>query len=788
MIKPKHLLRQILLVLIIPVTLGLVWYGICYTEKGLQISLRGATLFVPGHLHYTKVSGTWMDNIRLEKVSYRTSDHRFHLTADDITLSGHFLTIKPSINLTIVWHQLRIHSGKTVLVINPEGRIKINGQVSDFDVTGSGTLLYNDIPQNQLSFSLHHKHHQWSVNQLDITAKKIGKLLSIQGKVYPTFDLTWHVNQFQLSLFQSMFRGLVWGSGTIQGSSYKPQLKARVTAQSIQTIQDAKPLSIAKVTANLVLDEKQNLRSNVTLHKTQFRDLDLPPLLHITSLSRVEKRSLQNFITIESKPHTPFNLDLRLPNYNATTLPTSTQPIRATLDSNLIDLQAWPIRSAYLDNPKGHLQAHLKITGTLKKPMVQGSLKLSEGAFGIPTLGLHVTQVKIQLKPHKLNTIQVQGKANSGAGIVHVQGTIRHVTKAPVVDLKVTGTNILTTRTPHLTLYTTPDLKLVFTPNQLHTTGTVLIPEATIGSKQLAEISLSNDVKIVTSALKYDKTTPFHTSSTPRFQLYHDLQIVLGNKVLLNDRGLSARIAGKLHIKASPDHLTTANGEILIHDGKYQAYGQDLTISEGALHFAGGPLNNPGLNIRALRTITVATSSLNLTSESILATPSQFNDATTQLTIGLLISGTSAAPRITLFSEPSGLSQNDILSYLLLGRSSNQASSADSQYLWQAASALGTGGSQSGLGNSLKKSLKIDDISIDSVVEPGENHLSMQATPALTLGKQLNKRTYLSYKVGLLQPLNTLRLLYRFNKKWAIQAETGDHGSGMDVYYTIEKK
>ena len=275
---------------------------------------------------------------------------------------------------------------------------------------------------------------------------------------------------------------------------------------------------------------------------------------------------------------------------------------------------------------------------------------------------------------------------------------------------------------------------------------------------------------------------------TRPFSLEHDIQLILGNKVSLNDQGLSARISGQLRIKAAADHLTTANGELLLQDGKYQAYGQDLTISQGELRFAGGAITNPGLNIRAERTMMVTTSSLNQNNNSrILSAPTQFDHTTTDLKIGLMITGTAEQPNIQLFSEPSGLSQNDILAYLLLGRSANKASTADNQYLWQAASALSTG-TQSGIGHTLKKSLKIDDISIQSTLTANnEDRSTPEPTPTLVLGKHLNKKLYLSYQIGLLEPLNTLRLLYKFSHKWSMQAETGDHESGMDLYYTIEK-
>ena len=783
----KAIIHQCLLALIIPLLLILSWYSLCCTQIGLQFSLAILKFCVPGHLHYAHATGTWMDDIQLEKVSYSSTKYHCHFNISKLHLSGHLLTIKTKIQMRITWQRLEAGYGQSKLFINPHGQLLLHGTFNNLLVDAQGQLSHPHYPTRSIKLSLKHYQRQWFIKELLIQSLSKDSMITFAGQFYPKLNINWQANALELGAWQNYIQGKLSGNGLLTGTVKKPQLNATLELQHINSRQEPSLFYIPLLHAKLSLDSHDILNLTLNVQRGYYKDFALPPL-QLKTQTKLYSNTLKGLISLTSKTHTQLDLQWKLPHSHSRLFANKPQTIQAQLTGNFRDLSAWPLPWKYLNNPRGQLQTRLRLKGTLQQPKLSGQLHLTEGQFHIPNLGLQVSQVKIHLDANHSNVIKLDGQALSGQGIIKVQGDIKQLTNHPIAKLKVTGTRILTTRTAHLILYTTPKLHLTLTPKELITTGSVIIPEATIGSGQLEEVNLSADVRLLDTTM--DRDTNQHITTQPKtFRLSHDLQIQLGNKVRLNNRGLSARIKGALHIKASPNHLTVANGKIQIQDGKYQAYGQDLTISEGELLFAGGPINNPGLNITAQRTITVASTALrHLNNTRVLDTPTQFNDATTQLTIGLLIGGTSEQPQINLFSEPGGLSQNDILSYLLLGRSAAQATNADTQYLWQAASALGAGSTQSGLGYTLKKSLKIDDISIESALEPSnEDDGSLQATPALVLGKRLNKNLYLSYRVGLLQPLNTLRLLYSFSKKWSVQIATGDHGSGVDMYYTIEK-
>ena len=125
------------------------------------------------------------------------------------------------------------------------------------------------------------------------------------------------------------------------------------------------------------------------------------------------------------------------------------------------------------------------------------------------------------------------------------------------------------------------------------------------------------------------------------------------------------------------------------------------------------------------------------------------------------------------------MAQTEQLSWLLLGRSGRGRSDEDQAAMQGAALALGLKGSDF-LANRFKGKLGLDEVSIGS--RPGEQ--SSQA--ALVLGKYLNPRLYVSYGIGLFEPVYSLRLRYEISEKWTLQTESGAE-SGGDLVYTIER-
>ena len=146
-----------------------------------------------------------------------------------------------------------------------------------------------------------------------------------------------------------------------------------------------------------------------------------------------------------------------------------------------------------------------------------------------------------------------------------------------------------------------------------------------------------------------------------------------------------------------------------------------------------------------------------------------------EITAGVHVTGPATSPELTLFSKP-GMNQDNILSYLLIGRPLNEASASDSDILLGAASSLGFKGGEM-LTQNIGQTLGLDEFSIGG---NGSDAASLQ------LGKYLTPKLYISYGVGLFESVTQLKLRYDFSRRWSLEAESGTH-SGMDFLYKYEK-
>ena len=57
---------------------------------------------------------------------------------------------------------------------------------------------------------------------------------------------------------------------------------------------------------------------------------------------------------------------------------------------------------------------------------------------------------------------------------------------------------------------------------------------------------------------------------------------------------------------------------------------------------------------------------------------------------------------------------------------------------------------------------------------------------SLLVGKYLSPRLYVSYGLGIFEPISTFRVRYILSSKWSVVGETSATQTGADVFYVIE--
>lgn len=418
------------------------------------------------------------------------------------------------------------------------------------------------------------------------------------------------------------------------------------------------------------------------------------------------------------------------------------QKIAGSLNAEIRELGIISALFPQLGKLSGVVKADVKIGGKISSPLLTGRLAIERASTAISQLG-------VRLKGHLTaasdgsGLVRFTGAFASGPGDVSLKGSYDLRSKRGAITIK--GQNFEAVHLAEARALVSPDLriKLVLKDKRIDLSGTVRVPEAEIKpSEQQGVSKVSEDVVIADQEEREQKGAGWH--------IYSNLQLVLGNKVRFVGFGLRAKLKGGVALQQKPGSVSTAAGTVDIVEGVYKAYGTSLNIEQGKLIFTGGPVDNPWLDVRAVR-------------------------KKGEVTAGLRAAGTLRKPRLTLYSDPA-MEQTDILSYLILGKPLSGATSNQGRTLYNAASSLSLTGGEF-VAKRIGLIFGIQDVKIEQGAEPNE--------ASLVLGKYLSPDLYVSYGRGIFAPTSEFKIKYQISKRWLIQTNTGTQ-SGADLFYTYE--
>lgn len=424
------------------------------------------------------------------------------------------------------------------------------------------------------------------------------------------------------------------------------------------------------------------------------------------------------------------------------------------------------------NNKVQHLEGMLNIDLTMDNekhmPDLSGNISLDKASFDISAYGLNIKKLDANLKlSHNQFDYGLKFENTPGDFQLQGKGNLNPLT----ATLHMEGKNITVYNTQDANIVASPNLTVNMQEQNIDIEGKILIDKANITPKDFTSVSkLPDDV----TWLDDEKT------KRSNWHITQKVNIELGDDVAIHYAGLDAKLTGNITVNQGANGTQTAVGSINMPTGKYKAYGQSLTIKNGLFTFTGGPIDNPGLSISATRTIQNFTA------------PSKSSDTAGPMgstqTVGVKISGTLNNPTLTLFSEPTGLNQSDILSYLLVGRPSSQATSSQAGVLMNALGLLNLGQTQAGeIKNQLNKAFGLDELGVSSQQEYSSTDNKVVDNTSVVLGKTFASRLYVNYSIGLLEPINILQISYKLSHGFQLQSEHSNNGNGVDLFYTWSK-
>ena len=443
---------------------------------------------------------------------------------------------------------------------------------------------------------------------------------------------------------------------------------------------------------------------------------------------------------------------------------------RFTVDvPDLAFLAAWigpEARSA------GRLRGEGTLAGTVREPSWSGRVEATGLAIREPSLGAEVadgtvaialTDREARIERFRLAMPWQLGEEAARAiaaakrpetGLVTAEGSLDLGTRKGEIRVKAAGYPL--TRLPSRFLAVSGEGRAVMDGAATTLTGDFTADAGWFGIPASAPPSLSDDVIV-----DRGETAPAAARAAERIRL--DLRVNLGEHLHFRGRGLSTRLAGSLRLAGEAGANLRATGTIRAVGGTYDAYGRTLTLERGALNFQ-GPVDNPGLNVLALRK--------GLPVEA-----------------GVEVLGTVARPKARLVSSPD-VPEPEKLAWLVLGRGQGDVSAGDAATLVQAANALL--GSDAPATSKILGGFGLDDVRLgrddssalgtlpQSTVAGRTGQAS--AAEVVTVGKRLTDDIYVSYRQGLADAEGSLRIAWQLTHGLQLILRAG-YLPGVDAVY-----
>ncbi|MCO6440906.1 MAG: translocation/assembly module TamB domain-containing protein [Nitrococcus mobilis] len=435
--------------------------------------------------------------------------------------------------------------------------------------------------------------------------------------------------------------------------------------------------------------------------------------------------------------------------------PLTARPLNGAVYAQIRDIGFLAKLAPDIERIAGRLHGQMQISGTLAQPVLLGRLALLDGSARLLTPGLDITDLSLEIIGQRDGGLNYSVDAKSGGGTLRLAGNADLTGVAPRAEMQIDGQNFQALNTDDAQVFISPTLQISLDAAGITVNGEVRVPRADITPKKIppSAVTVSEDQVIV----RPDQETPAVAAAR---KLHVRVRLILGEDVHFEGFGLKGRLEGRLLVVQQPEEPTKGSGELRIVEGEYRAYGQGLVIDTGRVLFAGGPIDQPGIDIRAVRH------------------PAE------NITVGVQARGTLKQPKLTIFSDPS-MTQAEQLSWLVLGRPLQGASSSENSMLMQAALALGLKGGDF-LAKKLGGSLGVDTIGIETGSgEAGAANNTKEAS--LVVGKYLSPDLYVSYGIGLFDQVSTVKLQYTLSSHWQLVTESSRIGTGGDVIYTLER-
>ncbi len=416
--------------------------------------------------------------------------------------------------------------------------------------------------------------------------------------------------------------------------------------------------------------------------------------------------------------------------------PAADAPLQGVLEAQVTNLGTWGAWVPAGWRLDGRLNTSATLGGRFGAPEYTGSIVGS--GIGVRNMveGVNLTDgevdISLQGASAKINKFQARG----GSGTMRLEGDAR-LDDTWRARLKLVADKFQLLGRVDLRIVASGEAQVAIDGETVKTEGRFTVDEGLVDFTRLSSPGLGDDVIVTGRGTAPQDTPPAAPVAPSGNRISLDLLVNLGERLQMRGLGIDTRLRGELRV-SRPGGKWALAGTVRAVDGTFANYGQKLVIDRGVINFNGAP-SNMRLDIEATRP--------NL-----------------DVRVGVAVTGPLQNLRVRLFSEPE-MSNNEKLSWLLLGRASDGLGKTDTALVQRAAFALLAGDGDGGPG-AITRAFGIDDLGLRQT--DGDTRETV-----VSVGKQLSKRVYIAYEQNLTTSTGSFQVTYRIAQRFVMRLQSG---------------
>ena len=449
--------------------------------------------------------------------------------------------------------------------------------------------------------------------------------------------------------------------------------------------------------------------------------------------------------------------------------------LRGTVHADSADLAVLETLAPGLDITAGRFTVAADLGGTWERPTLDGRFTVSGGAARIASLGVRVRGVTADIAMRgdsiAVRRFVAQSDDPGERGTISAQGFVdldylHHTPGAPAnqsftLAVVARGFHALNTRQLGDLRISSPGLHLAGTTRSSTLTGTVVVDKGVIYIPELTKkrvVDLGDTALTDLAGLGRNRPlVPDAPESVVAGLALQNVRLVIGPDVWLRSSEAAIQLGGEVNVTKgrdprageigdlAPEQLAL-QGTLTADRGQYRlelspAISRTFDVTRGRLTFAGDPDLNPALDINAVHTVRTENGQ--------------------DIRVRVAIRGTLLNPELALSSDEGlQISQTDLVTYLAFGKPSFEVMGTGVNY-----TQLGTGLLSASAGGVLSSAVQntrfgsaidvfsvqagAENTALNGATQQGSQFLSRIANSRVTLGKQINERTYIGLDAGI---------------------------------------